>query len=434
MAAPSRAAGLATALCFLIPLCLSADDPQVCESGTRLRLNVSAGDSCVSGSSHRSCPVGCRAPASTSSTALCIFDTPPGWGEVACQAPPGGLPWATPWARGGQSPHSAWALALLEQPTHVSRLYQPRPPPVPESVFPGDLPGPLASTLHVAAYSTLTSKAVLNCWMKWVSAMITSDERGRYELHVRAGKHFSNSTGGEHWLYSVAEKIYFVEELLDAHDSAGNLVIGSSDSLLFTDLDVLPLGHWSALTQTHDMMFMQAEDGFVNTGFYLVRNNAHVREFIAAWAEKMRKEIGSYHASPSQDVAHISDQIAANYVLRNSPPVWDLDVWDRGLDGQLFGQRCAAIFNVPRSTARQFRMRDRGESNSTARPVTRCAAVHAINAGRAGARKKLRLLSEAWGVATGTVPTVDVDSCVVIGFDESGVPRAPPSTRRQAAR
>ena len=63
-------------------------------------------------------------------------------------------------------------------------------------------------------------------------------------------------------------------------------------TVLFTDLDVVPLGRYSTLlellTQDHEILWMR-NPGFhpVNCGFFLMRNNPNVRAFLARWRERL---------------------------------------------------------------------------------------------------------------------------------------------------
>jgi len=63
-------------------------------------------------------------------------------------------------------------------------------------------------------------------------------------------------------------------------------------TVLFTDLDVVPLGRYSTLlellTQDHEVLWMR-NPGFhpVNCGFFLMRNNPNVRAFLARWRERL---------------------------------------------------------------------------------------------------------------------------------------------------
>jgi hypothetical protein len=199
---------------------------------------------------------------------------------------------------------------------------------------------------------------------------------------------------------AVLEKVFFVRELLHLKGSDGAYLIRENgDSLLFTDVDVLPLGFYARLTQTWDMVFMQEQKktgGFVNTGFYLWRNSNTTRRFAREWA-------GAMVAAGE----HSNDQAIANGIVTEPRFGWNHGIWDKQLDGMYFGAKCAALFDVPRNESALY-LEDRKSERRGRR--TRCAAVHAI--GVTGTARKLGLLADAWQQFSGKKAKTNGDGCV----------------------
>ena len=274
-------------------------------------------------------------------------------------------------------------------------------------------------TTHIAAMSTLNSMKLFYCWLGWINEMIASDKQGRYELHVKVGS-FLEDTGGQggfrdkHWLRAVDIKVEFARRLLHLKDGEGKYYIGPSDRLLFTDIDVMPLGFYSQLNQTFDLQFM-GDQGGVNTGFYVARNTPQVRFFYTKWAHLVEAGGGEF-----------DDQSRANVLLKANPDwefwgIWDLgfgdvfrDLGDPALAAtrNVFGTRCAALLT------------------STSARGSLCAAFHAIGAensrGCLGCQsnvlnpheKKLSLLQSAaaWGRPKMNSSMIQPGKCPVLTF------------------
>ena len=210
-----------------------------------------------------------------------------------------------------------------------------------------------------------------------------------------------------HWFAAVTDKLQFTRALMNmkSGETGEYMVREEHDSLLFSDLDIIPLGFYSRISQSHEMMFMGenfSEDPEnapeVNTGFFLWKNTPRTRRFVALWNDRMDMQDGSSGNQP------IANKILSKPEPHGGP--WNYAVWDKKLK-QDHGERCAAVFEVPNS---------RGSF---------CAAVHALQAGFDSAKKKiggphgakLTLLNNAWGHAIGN-SSVEVDDfrCAKISF------------------
>ena len=220
-------------------------------------------------------------------------------------------------------------------------------------------------TLHVLAFATRQSGALLACWMRWWAAMVARQSEPM-QLHLRShslsaspqAKGNSGGGGGsglgslnrytsvgtsavsevvvggngrvrssaEHRLASRA-KVFWVEQLLK-EAAKGH----KRDLWLFTDVDVAPLGsYWDlarSATSSHEIVFMaepQTSDGglstwVANSGFYALRNTARVRRLMQHWAERLMSN------------ARMLDQDVLNWLLltRLQPGELDWGLFDGG--------------------------------------------------------------------------------------------------------
>jgi hypothetical protein len=259
--------------------------------------------------------------------------------------------------------------------------------------------------------------------------MISADHAGKYRLHVSAGAWGRQAEGGsnyysKHWQWAVVEKVRFAHGLLNLRDdNSGEYVVGPRDALLFTDLDVLPLGFYSQLKQTHEIMFM-AENPIGNTpgntGFYMAKNTNATRAFFAEW-----------HHRVDQCESMCNDQLIGNIIMME--PSWrkvlDVGIWSStNLERGYWGRRCAAIFDV--------KLTDVSKYTSPNRTHTRCAAVHAIASGKS--HQKLDFLLDAYNSFVASHPIKNIreksvnqnnDRCFEVTYgDIAAVYKDPPPT------
>ena len=170
---------------------------------------------------------------------------------------------------------------------------------------PDELQTPL---LHIVAYSTPSSCALLNCWMGWAAAVASADCNVSYRLlsHLPA---YSPRRGGSRlaWLAGIRSKVTFMRQLLNLY----GLHRLRNEAFLFSDVDVVPMRvlstlvsrlaalnenrtRWATSAHRPEIIFMEERhrvrgrhsarwDWRVNSGFYLLRNTHNVQSFLNAW-------------------------------------------------------------------------------------------------------------------------------------------------------
>ena len=149
-------------------------------------------------------------------------------------------------------------------------------------------------TMHILALSTPQTCWMLACWTTWIRRMMLRDPSTAYELHVRTytptgvAEHSKERYKSEAWYDSVFTKVGFVSHFM--RHAAENATV------LFTDLDVVPLGPYSLLVAllppTREMTWMYTGQKIahmpVNSGFYLMRNTPNVRAFLGEWHRQIQ--------------------------------------------------------------------------------------------------------------------------------------------------
>ena len=167
-------------------------------------------------------------------------------------------------------------------------------------------PRPRESMLTVLAGATQDIPKQISCWLQWMSDMTAADGICEYQLHmVLRPKKTSVATLTTHRF-----KLDYIESTLSR--------LPDGAPLIFSDLDVLPIRPYSLLLEAkdasghsvlrRDAVFMRepsgSKMGFLNSGFFLMRNSPAVRSLVVAWRAALRKDQG--------------DQLALNRVLQRN--------------------------------------------------------------------------------------------------------------------
>ena len=172
-------------------------------------------------------------------------------------------------------------------------------------------------TIHVLAFATRESCMMLECWLRWASSwLVTDDQPGLgaaydYSIHlVRHTPNVSRASSGlmrtDRWYAVLRDRLLFVRDQVHA------LPINSK--ILFMDLDVVPLRPPANLLRPlppHDITFMREPPGhggrtgrhIVNAGLYLVVVSLASRRFLGHWAWLTHQQ------------RKLHDQDTANWIL-----------------------------------------------------------------------------------------------------------------------
>jgi hypothetical protein len=125
-----------------------------------------------------------------------------------------------------------------------------------------------------------------------------------------------------------------------------------------------------------------------------------------------------FHHPKFQSASVLFDLLHQVQQLTHADAAWDLDAFDQSLDGNYFGGRCAAIFDVSRSDANHFKAEGRAAHGRNGTNITRCAAIHAINSGKGSTEEKLKVLRAAAERFAGRQLAVDDDMCVDFSYGD----------------
>ena len=149
--------------------------------------------------------------------------------------------------------------------------------------------------------------------------MMLHDVGTRYSLHVQhfvpTGGNLSDEYGGSAWKQALVAKVEFVAQFMQ-HAAQDAFV-------LFTDLDVIPIGPYSELVRavppTREITWQYTRVGHapVNTGLYLMRNTPNTRDFLEVWLGAVRNGV----------TKRKDDQRHANMILSVVYDCAERDIW-----------------------------------------------------------------------------------------------------------
>ena len=169
------------------------------------------------------------------------------------------------------------------------------------------------SVVHVLAFVTRESCALLSCWLHWMAIQLAAQRALEIELHVRSYTPPGLITT-EHarWRDVLQQRLSFVSEMLE------RLPFGSM--ACFTDLDVVPFRPLTLLfPPPSELTFMREPPGHggktgrqvVNGGFYAMRVTKTTRQFFGY----LRRVASSSALSPrGQRASYTHTRSAAHFI------------------------------------------------------------------------------------------------------------------------
>ena len=150
--------------------------------------------------------------------------------------------------------------------------------------------------------------------------MMLHDVGTEYSLHVQhfapTGNDLSDTFGASAWNQALRAKVSFAAQFMQR--AAPNALV------LFTDLDVIPLGPYSSLVHamppSRELTWQYTRVGHMpaNTGLYLMRNTPSVRDFLDVWLGAVRAGV----------TMRKDDQRHANSILSTVYDCPERDVWN----------------------------------------------------------------------------------------------------------
>ena len=174
--------------------------------------------------------------------------------------------------------------------------------------------------LHIIAMSTPQACNMLTCFLFWLRRMMLHDPGPtHYRVHLWEHTPPMGASGNDDYRshafkHAASGKAQFICNVLSE--------VAEDSWVIFTDMDIMPLGFWSALPGLYlsrqDLVFQYnyINTQPVNVGFILMRNNAAVRDYMTRWRllvdywrRRNAREKGESHANDA------NDQALANLVL-----------------------------------------------------------------------------------------------------------------------